>query len=143
MNCPHCSVHIDEHEASRCLDAWVAEVVMGHSDIRKREESWEYCLYTGDCHEPYGVNCFFSTSIAAAWVVVMYFKDKQYPVELTGEDAHGWSRWDFRIWHPLDDPDFKDEIARGWDESMDLNKRIASASLAICRAAIKVKGNSR
>lgn len=28
MNCPHCNVHIDAHEASRCLDAWVAKAVM-------------------------------------------------------------------------------------------------------------------
>lgn len=32
MNCPHCETHIDEHEATLCLDAWIAELVMG----------WEY-----------------------------------------------------------------------------------------------------
>lgn len=69
MNCPHCNVHIDKHEASRCFDAWVAVDVMGHTNIRKQEDSWEYCLYTGDCHESYGVHCFFSTSISSAWVV--------------------------------------------------------------------------
>lgn len=29
MNCPKCSCDIDEHPANRCLDAWVAEEVMG------------------------------------------------------------------------------------------------------------------
>ena len=29
MNCPHCETLIDEHKATRCLDAWVAEYVMG------------------------------------------------------------------------------------------------------------------
>jgi len=28
MNCPHCKVHVNEHPASRCFDAWVAEDVM-------------------------------------------------------------------------------------------------------------------
>ncbi|KKK65183.1 hypothetical protein LCGC14_2976710, partial [marine sediment metagenome] len=28
MKCPHCQIEVDEHEANRCLDAWVAEVVM-------------------------------------------------------------------------------------------------------------------
>ena len=32
MNCPHCKVEIDKHEAAQCLDAWIAERVMG----------WEY-----------------------------------------------------------------------------------------------------
>jgi len=29
MNCPYCKTPIDEHEASRCLDAWFLETVMG------------------------------------------------------------------------------------------------------------------
>jgi len=29
MNCPHCQIAVDEHPANRCLDAWVAEKVMG------------------------------------------------------------------------------------------------------------------
>lgn len=29
MNCPHCNVHIDEHPASRCLDAWVLCAIEG------------------------------------------------------------------------------------------------------------------
>ena len=29
MKCPHCKTEIDEHDANRCLDAWVAEGVMG------------------------------------------------------------------------------------------------------------------
>ncbi|KKK66418.1 hypothetical protein LCGC14_2964270, partial [marine sediment metagenome] len=29
MNCPHCETLIDEHKATRCLDAWIAEYVMG------------------------------------------------------------------------------------------------------------------
>jgi len=94
MNCPHCKIHVYKHTASRCFDAWVARDVMGHSDIRKREQaigghdSWEYCLYTGDCHEPYGVNCFFSTNIAAAWLVhkkacsLRFSRRKQYLQEL-------------------------------------------------------------
>ncbi|KKM25800.1 hypothetical protein LCGC14_1591270 [marine sediment metagenome] len=29
MNCPHCETRINRHEAIRCLDAWIAEYVMG------------------------------------------------------------------------------------------------------------------
>ena len=119
MKCPHCNVHIDEHPALPCLDKWVAET-MGWPTFSHR---------------------YYSCYISAAWEVVMHFKDRQYPIELTGEDAHAWSRWDCKIWHPLDDPDFTDEIAAGWDESMNLNERLASAPLAICRAAIKAMGD--
>ena len=34
MNCPHCNTSVDEHEAGRCLDAWVAEAVMGWEFLR-------------------------------------------------------------------------------------------------------------
>jgi hypothetical protein len=29
LKCPYCGTHIDEHEATRCLDAWVANKVLG------------------------------------------------------------------------------------------------------------------
>ena len=33
IKCPTCGVEIDEHSAGRCLDAWVASVVMGWKEI--------------------------------------------------------------------------------------------------------------
>lgn len=121
MNCPHCETHIDEHEATRCLDAWIAEVVMGHSDIRKQEDSWEYCLYTGDCHEPYGVNCFFSTSISAAWLVVEKFGDGGF-ITIQGYLYDGRTNY----WYVG---------KRGH-----IGSRAETFPLATCRAAIKVMG---
>ena len=39
LHCPECEVHIDEHPKGKCLDAWVAEKVMGwerHSNMWMR-----------------------------------------------------------------------------------------------------------
>ena len=145
MNCPHCGINIDEHEANRCLNIWVAEVVVGwiktnqrrtdHQNWLEYPQIW-YLKPNGDIENITNIPE-YSTDIAAAWEVVMQFKNQQYPVELIGEDAHFWSRWDFNIWNPLDDPDFTDEMAHGWDESMAIKERAASAPLAICRAAVK------
>jgi hypothetical protein len=138
MNCPHCGVDIDEHEASRCLDAWVAEAVIKdivsiHMPDGISGPKYPMIYRGGDEYKPPD----YSTSIAAAWEVVEYFHNKQYPAELMGDQGHNWDRWDFRIWSPVDEPDITEELAAGWDYSMDLNNRLASAPLAICRAAIK------
>ena len=55
MNCPNCKTEIDEHEASRCLDAWVAKAVMGEAVLKFDEYLSPYSRY--------------STDIAAAWEV--------------------------------------------------------------------------
>ena len=34
MNCPRCQTDIDQHPSGPCLDAWVAEVVMGYTKTR-------------------------------------------------------------------------------------------------------------
>ena len=115
-------------KAGRELDALIAEKVMG---FPYRYSRWKGIYVTA------GKVPHYSTQIADAWLVVMHFKDKQYGVALEGEDGRDWSRWDFRIWNPFDDPDVADEMAHGWDESRDLNERVASAPLAICLAALK------
>ena len=63
MKCPNCNILIDEHPASRCLDALVAEKVMGWHDC---EGYWEddKVIHTG------AGGWYPSTSISAAWEVV-------------------------------------------------------------------------
>jgi len=90
---------------------------MGHTNIRKQEDSWEYCLYTGDCHEPYGVNCFFSTSISSAWLVVEKLGGKGVGVDKY-LDENGVLYWEVGFF-------------------MKSPGRADTAPLAICRAAIK------
>ncbi len=126
MKCPHCDTPIDEHEASRCLDAWVDFVVFGaeprimsNGQIVGRK--------------------FFSTDIAAAWEVVSDFTGRQYHVRVDGEDAFAYSAWSCAIYAPLRD-EGDGPIGEGLDTSKDLNARMASAPLAICRAALKAVG---
>lgn len=83
------------------------------------------------------------TNMQDAWLVVMHFKDMQYGVSLEGEDGFDWSRWDFRIWNPADDPDIACPMAHGWDESLDLKERVASACVAICLAALETLKDER
>lgn len=45
--CPHCGTPITEHEATRCLDAWVAEAVTG----------WEADHYSEKCNGTYFIRC--------------------------------------------------------------------------------------
>ncbi len=58
--CPHCGKAIHEHEAGRCLDAWFAEVVMGHL-LGKHRNGAYYVRATS-----HGLPL-YSTEIAAAW----------------------------------------------------------------------------
>ncbi len=95
MNCPHCETEIDEHEASRCLDAWVAKAVMDElalmspSPIYVGRFDW---VKKGDWYvasendSPYRVP-YYSVNIAAAWEVVGHFSERQYHVEVWEEDG--------------------------------------------------------
>lgn len=84
MNCPHCNTHIDEHPASRCLDAWVAEAVMGWQPITHFHGSpiadgwtgfwdgeWFRWTECPESDEPDASELWLpSIDIAAAWQVV-------------------------------------------------------------------------
>ena len=125
MNCPHCNTRIDEHEANRCLDAWVAEAVMGwkirnNPDIPSIVEYWDGTLLTGLKYEYWREPPYFSDDIAAAWEVVGrlygrnggYFMLERFDSELGGD------------WRTVLGVEDIDGVA-------------PSAPLAICRAAIK------
>ena len=107
ISCPHCGVNVSEHEAGRCLDAWVAEAV-GWSDT------------TTNRHEPQVPH--YSTDIAAAWEVVGRVAEKYYvdigvykrgaQVQINNYGDDGWEDWAGSI-------------------------RADTAPLAICCAALK------
>ena len=116
MNCPHCDTSVDEHEAGRCLDAWVAEKVFGRPPTR---EDWTYCLWKTDCQLAES-NCFFSTEIAAAWEVWARMRRDWCEME--------WLAGDYRVRFGVG--------ARAQD--MTYHSGTAdTAPLAICRAALK------
>lgn len=71
LNCPHCNTHIDEHPASRCLDAWVEQAVIDRQ-LRIKTEEW-------------GLVPRYSTDIAAAWEVVEKFRDYDWKLYSHGE----------------------------------------------------------
>ena len=123
LTCPHCETEISEHEAGRCLDAWVAEVAMGELALRAPSPiyvgrfDW---VMKGDWYVaseqdgPYRVP-HYSTDIAAAWEVV-------------GRMGSMWM--DATVPNMGIDVEFK----KG-------KKGTAStAPLAICRAALKASG---
>ena len=123
MNCPHCNTHIDEHPASRCLDAWVAksvmrlEVYMSHDEYLRagfpHAQYWSsavhYPAYWWDKGWAMSVAP-YSSDIAAAWQVMEKLKLSLFPM------INGWSAGQYYKSHPAEAP---------------------TAPLAISRAAIK------
>ena len=132
LHCPHCDTSGDEHEAGRCLDAWVARDVMGLEPVLFDEPY-------GGLGKPAGRRGwyippvhpveYYSTDIAAAWEVWAklspkydYRMDRIGPelvylsVSVDAEDSPTGTHW--FIWG--DGP----------------------APLAICRAALKAMGGA-
>ena len=121
MNCPHCNTNIDEHEAFRCLDAWVAEAVMGlvqcqadfHGDAPN-------CYAPKDSSKCGSFLEDYSTDISAAWEVV----------EKVNQDNAMTLRWY--------NPDGRTSI---YSVAFGFGKKAGAeadtAPLAICRASIK------
>lgn len=146
LNCPHCKIPIDEHEATRCLDAWVAVNVMklNSVDWRKRPSprtgtrirDWIRCkeeeadgLYHWSLiatekrrgYHLWNVPHFSIYYEAAMRLVAKTIDPSEDEFELLFSD--GWIAT-FRI------------TGVGVFESMDP----FSAPLAICRSALKTKG---
>ena len=146
MNCPHCKTEIDEHEANRCLDAWVAERVFGKriefkkgaatawqndkavmwfpNDFVDLDDKSTYMHtidgYTGMVH-------FYSTFIAAAWEVV-----GQMTAPDTGAGGDSWKlEWLAGSYRAGFGYGKKAKDVTYWKAIAD------TAPLAICRAALK------
>lgn len=92
MNCPTCGLDIDEHPANRCLDAWVAEEVMGLNVVSR---DWP-CGYGPDCGH-------YEASMQAEARYSWY--TEKGPVYWEDVHGNGWG------WPPWVDEDHGDLIA--------------------------------
>jgi len=127
MNCPQCNTPIDEHQATQCLDAWVAETAL------KKSIAWpahnEHPAIPG--LELWNEQPRYSSDIAAAWQVVEGFKnfepdrggDSGFRVELHASGAFAA----IGVYHEL----------------TIVGASAQTAPLAICRAALKAIEHER
>ena len=139
--CPECGIEIDDHPAGRCLDTWVAEVVMGW-EIHYIEHnsglvsSGEYCWLLPDGGmqaEPYVFP--YSSDIDAAWEVVEHLTNNGYcPAILFDDNGHWAMSTDGSQSVPMSS-DTEDISTMFFVKK---NEWANSAPLAICRASIKV-----
>lgn len=150
MNCPHCQTPIEEHKATRCLDAWIAEKVLGYrhgvplpnsagwmppdAEVVDTGNPWT-TTSTGGTY-PFIVNGTLfamrgafgrtwspSTSIADAWEVVTKLNSSGYIVEIMN-DCIAWSVCFTNI-------DSDKKYTSDWK---------CSLQTQICRAALKAVG---
>ena len=115
LQCPHCSVEIDEHPASRCLDYWIAEQVL---DLSCLHDPPTGILLPVDIQvKPY------SSDIAAAWEVAEKMAE-QWPDFSVGS---GWIKGNDGNW----------SVSWGFDgHGWEWTEPCESAPLAICKAAL-------
>ena len=148
--CPKCGTYIDEHEAGRCLDAWVAVDVM-RIDIEQmiRTRFIEYRRYNAgrgmSGREEYSDKyrdrmlrlslARYSTDIAAAWQVVEKVRDSGLCPTVywdDGDDKPDCAGWQACMaYYGNTEDEFR--LYDGW---------ASTASLASCRAAIKAVSNA-
>lgn len=152
MNCPHCEVHIDEHSASRCLDAWVAEIVMGwkpyfiisynilYPPTRQsycEEQSYIYNNYKPNKPYEFDSEHFYDSSRNPSYtqpIVPFYSKRISVAwkiVEQVNQDNAMTLRW----YNP-DGRTSTYSIAFGFGKKIEAEAD--TAPLVICRAAIKI-----
>lgn len=130
MDCPRCGTEIREHEATGCLDAWVAEAVMGwpewtgDDDYSGPYPMWRdwgtgVAVYDNELLGSIGFMFLPGTDIAAAWRVV----------EKTNHDNNFVLTWY--------NPDGRQAyVDAQFGFGIRVGARASSAPLAICRAAI-------
>lgn len=112
MNCPECNIHIDNHSASRCLDAWVAKLMPATKYLERLYLGWLKSKRVKDWHP--------SIEISDAWEVVIEAFNNE--LELFWQNEH-------HLWAAmLGDKGFEARWGVG-----------DTAPLAICRAAIMAK----
>ena len=127
MNCPHCQTPIEDHEASRCLDALIAEKVMGwEPDYENMDGDIPYynkaILDKGGTHWDRAYR--WSSSIEDAMEIIDKVEDH---IELRrmcdfGKNPPDYDfNWEWVDWHV--------QIGSGFG----VNKELP---LAICRAAL-------
>ena len=137
LNCPHCDVEIDEHEASGCLNAWVAEAVMGGVETMNFQEKAK-CYWKFETSEGKGMlvdSKVFrgtalwspSTRIKDAWEVLMKLYEQDWTFSIT-----------FRSVMLCHESWIADSVA----QSRPVIEEKGDIELAVCRAAIKATNES-
>lgn len=135
MNCPHCETPIEEHKAERCLDAWVAEYVMGlcshFLEFEWTDEKGDRYCECKKCGETikHPELKIYSTDISAAWRVIEAMNNEQIQGHVGPTRLHRLKQCSGTSWGVIWCSDF------GYTEEV----FASTASLAICRAAIKAK----
>ncbi len=123
MNCPHCGIRVSEHEANRCLDAWVAEAVMG-KPTRHNAEHWMGWHWT--TKDGMRVR-WYSTDIRAAWEMLCALQSKARIIRVSNGDGDSC---DVNI--------LADALSNGQSAHSKIKDgTLENAPLAICRAALK------
>ncbi len=120
--CPHCKTEIDEHEANRCLDAWVWKAVFG-LDARPDPEG-VYGFVRFKKGWGYGEPVpYYSTDMEASWRVI----------ETANDDNAMTHRW----YNARGRTSFH-HIGFGFGKKV--GARASTMQLAVCRAALKAVG---
>lgn len=133
MNCPHCKVEIDKHEAERCLDAWVAYEILGQSVelLGAGVSSPSDWIVVGEVAYgiPGGVGPLYvnkySTNIQAAWMLVEIMHQQD---------------WEYSIRHDYVMLCHKSWITNSVAQSRPVIEAKGDVPRSICRAAIMAKG---
>lgn len=136
----NCGTLISEHPASRCLDACVAEKVMGHGIFSIGNDDTGLQEAKGDILTRNLAA--YSTQIGAAWEVVENLRAQSLMVSvganvnvgrLVNCEAKGWKPYTVHVHYPLTPearPDVRDRPTNVWAHA-------ETAPLAICRAALR------
>lgn len=129
MNCPHCQTPIENHEASRCLDALIAEKIMGWKSSYG-DSFWQMLPpedSTGRAEGRVYSVPEFSTKIEIAWRVIEAMNNEQIQGHVGPTRLHRLKQCSGKAWGVIWCTDF------GYTEEV----FAPTAQLAICRAALK------
>ena len=126
MNCPSCGISIDQHPANRCLDACVAEKVMGLRVCRDYGFQGNHDLVIGEIPR-------YSTTIKGAWALADELRERGLHLQMNDTMSAYRARF------------FTVDSTTDWDrESADgaYYQFADTAPLAICLASLKAAGES-
>jgi hypothetical protein len=131
MNCPTCGIDVLEHPANRCLDAWVAEKILGIVLCDHEEDKYGKCSKCG-LNKSYWERItpprYHSVDIAAAWEVVEKMHELGYWAQI---------RTPFGVESNLDNwCGFTPHETTGWNGKPDNWTNAETIPSAICRAAL-------
>ncbi|KKN10885.1 hypothetical protein LCGC14_1031990 [marine sediment metagenome] len=136
MKCPHCETEIDEHEANRCLDTWVAEAVMEWRIVGGiMEDGRGRGVELSDGNPAFPSR--YSTDIAAAWEVVGRILETWLIEINTIDESLGPGMIPQITWSVTIAEEYNSGGSPIWRGDFADFVEADTAPLAICRAALK------